>query len=166
MLIVKILRSTNKVLIKSEELLIVVGTIICILATMSQIVFRYLLNISVPWTEEVARFAFVWICWLACAHAMTDNSHIDITLIDTFIKKMKNSEKIFRVLRVITLVVSVTFLFVFLNIYWQFYDSILHGKQYSVVLKLHYSVPMGSLVVGCALMIFHGLYNLIPGKYE
>lgn len=145
-------------------MLLVLATWICVGTVVLQILFRFVFSISVPWTEEVARLAFVWVCWIACGYAMVDNSHIDINLMDSLYNKLKNPEKAFRVARNILLIVSIIFLFAFLHIYWQFYNTVLHGVESSVALHIPASIPTASLIVGCVLMILHGLYNLIPQK--
>ncbi len=59
--------------------------LLCALITVStmQIVWRYLLQHSLSWSEELARFMFVWVVTLGAALAFKSGSHITI---DLFIK--------------------------------------------------------------------------------
>jgi TRAP-type transport system small permease protein len=51
----------------------------------SQVVFRYVLQISVPWTEEAARWFYAWQVFLGSALAMRVRIHLQITvLLDRF----------------------------------------------------------------------------------
>jgi TRAP-type C4-dicarboxylate transport system permease small subunit len=52
---------------------------------MSQIVFRYLIQVSVPWTEEAARWLYAWQIFLGSSLALRDRLHLQITvLLDRF----------------------------------------------------------------------------------
>ena len=46
-----------------------------------QVVFRYVLRISVPWTDEVARSFFIWQIFLGAALAHRYSGHIQITIL-------------------------------------------------------------------------------------
>lgn len=59
-----------------------VGTL---LATISQVIFRYVLEISVPWTEELARALFTTAMFLGMAIALRENEHI---VVDFLFKRM------------------------------------------------------------------------------
>lgn len=51
----------------------------------SQVVFRYVLEVSVPWTEEAARWFYAWQVFLGSALAMRSRIHLQITvLLDRF----------------------------------------------------------------------------------
>jgi len=50
-----------------------------------QVLFRYVLQVSVPWTEEAARWFYAWQIFLGSALAMRDRLHLQITvLLDRF----------------------------------------------------------------------------------
>lgn len=44
-----------------------------------QVVFRYVLGLAVPWTEEAARYFNVWMVFMGCAVAVAREGHIRIT---------------------------------------------------------------------------------------
>lgn len=51
------------------------GLVIVVLA---QVLFRYVLRIAVPWTEELARFLLVWITFIGAAAVQVDDGHLRI----------------------------------------------------------------------------------------
>lgn len=57
-----------------------IATILVILMTIIvflQIIFRYC-HVQVPWTEEIARYMFVWMIYLGCSAAIRARKHLKI----------------------------------------------------------------------------------------
>jgi len=53
-----------------------------ILVTMVlQVTFRYLLAAPLTWTEELARYLYIWACWLGAPVALRRGNHIVITVV-------------------------------------------------------------------------------------
>jgi len=46
-----------------------------------QIAFRYVLNAPLVWTEELARYLYIWACYLGAAVALRRGNHIVIGLV-------------------------------------------------------------------------------------
>jgi TRAP-type C4-dicarboxylate transport system permease small subunit len=67
------------------EWITLVGFIGMLLATGAQVVFRYVLEISVPWTEELAGVLFTTTMFLGMAIALRENEHI---IVDFLFKRM------------------------------------------------------------------------------
>jgi tripartite ATP-independent transporter DctM subunit len=68
-------RSFDAVVDGASALLLVVMVAI----TCAQIFFRYVLNHPLPWPEEAARWAFLWLVMLGCVTATRLGSHIRMT---------------------------------------------------------------------------------------
>lgn len=64
-----------------EEALLVFGTMVMILLIFYQVVMRYVFNASVAWSEELARYTFVWQVWLAVPYAVIRGRHIRLELL-------------------------------------------------------------------------------------
>ncbi len=59
-----------------------VTLLMAILVTMVlQITFRYVLATPLTWTEELARYLFIWACWLGAPVAMRRGSHVVIAVV-------------------------------------------------------------------------------------
>lgn len=52
----------------------------CCLVLM-QVIMRYLFNNPLIWSEEVARFLFIWQVWIGIAYATRRRSHLRITMV-------------------------------------------------------------------------------------
>jgi TRAP-type C4-dicarboxylate transport system permease small subunit len=57
--------------------------ILCVL----QILFRFALNFSLSWTEELARFVFILLVYMAACAAVAENAHVRVEVIDRFLSK-------------------------------------------------------------------------------
>ena len=44
-----------------------------------QVASRFVLKLPIEWSEEMARFLFIWFCWLGCSYATVSFHHIRIT---------------------------------------------------------------------------------------
>jgi C4-dicarboxylate transporter DctQ subunit len=47
-----------------------------------QVLNRFILHFSAPWTEEVCRYAFIWIALLGIANGVKRGTHLNVNLID------------------------------------------------------------------------------------
>lgn len=62
------------------------GLLLMILGTMSaQVVARYLLHAPISWSEEWARFALIWLAFLAAAMVMAQGQHIAVDVISPWL---------------------------------------------------------------------------------
>lgn len=44
-----------------------------------QVASRFVFKLPIEWSEEMARFLFIWFCWLGCSYATVSFHHIRIT---------------------------------------------------------------------------------------
>jgi TRAP-type C4-dicarboxylate transport system permease small subunit len=56
----------------------------------AQIFFRYMFNVPLGWSEELARFAFVWVSFMGASALMRAKEHINVTVfLDVMPARMK-----------------------------------------------------------------------------
>jgi TRAP-type C4-dicarboxylate transport system permease small subunit len=70
----------NKFKAPVEAYFAIVFTLILIILLSLQIFFRFVLNKSISWAEEVSRFAFVWSIYCGFVLAANHDRHIRVTL--------------------------------------------------------------------------------------
>ena len=64
---------------------------VCILTTVllvvmsAQVIWRYVFNDPIYWSEELARYLFVWLTFLAASMAFRDHKHMAVDLIQPFL---------------------------------------------------------------------------------
>lgn len=58
-----------------------------VFATALQVVARFVLKTSMPWTEETARYALIWMTFLGSAFAAKRGTHIRVDILESLMKK-------------------------------------------------------------------------------
>ena len=48
-----------------------------------QVLFRYLFNVPLSWSEELSRFAFVWVSFLGAAFLVRGDQHLRVTAVES-----------------------------------------------------------------------------------
>lgn len=71
-----------------EEYLLVGSLVVNVLLVFVQVIMRLLHN-SLTWSEELARYIFIWQIWLGASTALKYNEHIRVTLIFSFLKNKR-----------------------------------------------------------------------------
>ena len=61
--------------------LLVVATLVMVISILLQVFFRYAMNSPLYWSEEVARYAFVWLVFIGAAIASKRGAHIGVDYI-------------------------------------------------------------------------------------
>lgn len=64
-----------------EEVILVFATMVMILLIFLQVIMRYLFNSSLAWSEELARYVFVWQVWMAVPYAVIKGRHIRLEVL-------------------------------------------------------------------------------------
>ena len=129
------------------------------LITFYQILARDVFVISSMWTEELARFLFVWIVFLGAGTLMKDNEHIRISIL---VERMPPF--VGRLLRVISNLLLLSFCVIFL---WSSYLNILNNWDFYAPsmdwMRLSY-LYLGLLISGI-LMIWYLVVNLLKDLF-
>ncbi|WP_373893749.1 TRAP transporter small permease [Virgibacillus sp. CBA3643] len=67
-----ILKGLNKI----EKYFNISLVLVLVFATFLQVIFRFVLNSPLTWTEELARLCFVWLCVFGSSMALRQGKHI------------------------------------------------------------------------------------------
>ncbi len=79
------MRALTRFTWKLIEITALVTFSLMLILVVAQVVFRYFLQISVPWTEEAARWFYAWQVFLGSSIAMRERLHLRMTLfVDRF----------------------------------------------------------------------------------
>ncbi|EPC00423.1 hypothetical protein L861_14210 [Litchfieldella anticariensis FP35 = DSM 16096] len=66
---------------KSERWLLLTFYALIILTVAIEVIRRFVLNYSSVWGEELARYSFIYLAWIAAAAAVRDRAHIRIDVL-------------------------------------------------------------------------------------
>lgn len=75
---------------KFEEVILAFSLAATVIIIFLQVVARKVFNTSLSWSEELARYIFIWQCWLGVSLAYRNNSHIRL---DMLIEKLKGKNR-------------------------------------------------------------------------
>lgn len=75
-------------LFKSLEVLMFLMLLGMVGLVFMNVILRYFFNSGITWSEEMARYLFVWLIFIGAIGAMRDNAHLGV---DTLIKRLKPS---------------------------------------------------------------------------
>lgn len=92
-------------LMRFEEILAVLCLIAIVVLILLQVFNRYVLESSLVWSEELARFLFIWLVYLSTSYAVRDNKHLAIT----FLIEYSKSPLTKYILQAISLLATATF---------------------------------------------------------
>lgn len=135
-----------KILDKVEDTCLIVMFAAMVGIIFFQVIMRYMFNNSLPWSEELGKFFFVWISWLGISIGHRRNEHIRITLIvDKLPRKFNRLAEAFCEL-VLILICAVTMY------YGIFMMQIQIHVPYAGI-KISTAWGYLSLVLGCGLFI-------------
>lgn len=151
-----------------EEIFISVAMGYFVAVTILQIIFRFILKMPASWTEETAKYAFIWMTFVGSSIGAKIQSHIRVDMFENSLKgKFKLiinciNQFIFLVFAVIMTVVGIGMCI-----------SLVSRPQLSPALKIPMQWIYAALPVGMGLMSIRILVNLffqiktaISGKTE
>lgn len=124
-----------------------------VVITFAQVVSRYVLHISLSWSEEVARFILMWLVMLGAAYGFKTKSHFAVALVVNCF-----GERLRRIISLLVTLVIASFmvLFVVLDLQLIFFAMI---DQIAPATQISMAVPYASGPVGGILMIYYILQN-------
>jgi len=68
----------RRMLGKMEDVVTIVVSVFLVVVVFCQVFFRYALNSPLAWSEELARFTFVWLVFISAALVLRDDSHMSM----------------------------------------------------------------------------------------
>lgn len=111
-----------------------------------QIIFRFT-GAPLSWTEELARYMFIWLIYISCSYAVRTRSHIKVDMLTLFFKKRGNL--------VLSLLSDLAFLI--FSVIITYYGTIVVHKlavvnpQYSAAMNMPMWIPYLSFALGMGL---------------
>ena len=137
------------------QLLLTIMLMVLVVPVFLQVVSRFVPFVPrYIWTEEIARFAFIWVIMLGATVAVRENTHFKVDLLPEFTPAVERGLKLFML--ILLLLLSL----VFLLGGWQF--ALFGSTQQSEISGL----PMLSIYIAWPVAGFSWLLFLVEQLYD
>jgi TRAP-type C4-dicarboxylate transport system permease small subunit len=144
------MQRVNNIIARITEIFLVVILSAMALAVFLQVMFRYLINAPLFWTEEFARYCLIWASLLGAAAAMKRGEHIAVRFfMDRFPSTLRRTLSVIAWLSIIGILVIVFLGGIKLVVVAQ--------AQISPALRISMSIPYMAIPVGSGIMLFHAI---------
>lgn len=138
----------------------VVSLSIMAILVFGNVVLRYVFNSGITWSEEVARFLFIWMIFLGAIGALKDNGHLAV---DMFVKKLSPTLK--KIVYVISNLIVFYILWLVLDGSWKMTLSNMDSTAPATGLPLSYIYGIGIVMsVSMGLILLSNLYRALFKK--
>jgi len=133
---------------KSLEVVVATSYAVIVVVGFAQVLFRFVFESPLSWSEELVRYVFIWSVFLTAAIGFNLNSHISIDFLTTWYPP--------RLQRVVALVswgcviLGVVVVFV---LGMQLIQSPSVWLQKSPAMEISMTVPYAAIPVGCVVMM-------------
>lgn len=153
---VKTCRKIEHGFVKVEDGFLFLALIVLTASIIIQIVCRYLLKISSPWCEELARYLFISLIYIGSGRAFINGGHINIDLMDSVIeKKARDPKKTMARFEKFSTILTLVFVILFFIFYYQYLQVVSRHPGTSASMHINMLIPMSAILIGTALMIYH-----------
>jgi TRAP-type C4-dicarboxylate transport system permease small subunit len=141
-------RKVDDGIFKAELVIGVSLTVVMVAAVFLQVVFRYVVNQPLSWSEELARYIFVWASMLGASMGIKKKSHFSL---DALLKLFPRSQK--KALEIILYCLMSVFLIILVYYGTQFSRELY--VQTAPGLNITMAIPYAAMPVGGMLMLLH-----------
>lgn len=121
-----------------------------------QVIMRYIFQNSLSWSEEIARFLYIWEVWIGISYAAKNNAHMRVTLIFSAVKG-----KAAFYLNIFVYVVWLAFGVIFTYIGINTAKQIMKYGQMSPALHIPMWIPFAGIPLGAFLMSARLVQNIV-----
>ena len=132
-----------------EEYFAVTSLLVASLLVFIQVILRYLFNISLIWSEEVARYVIIWFILVGSSIAVREKAHATVDAVVAFLPPL--GKRIFSILANLTGIVFCVILI------WSgslTVSTVIEYGNVTPAVGIPMAIPYLALPVGGALMLF------------
>lgn len=152
----KVLRFLDRI----EMGICVLSILVMLVILTFQVLSRYVLRQSNIWTEELARYLYIWLVFIGTSYAEKEFIHIKIDVLGRVFPK-----RVRPFAAMIGEIVLIVFSLYMCYISVPYVQGVLNRGQYSQALKISMVFPYAAIPVGFALLAFRAFINIVIKKY-
>ncbi|MBP2075997.1 TRAP transporter small permease [Oceanobacillus polygoni] len=135
-----------------EEYILVFLSAFTVIIIFLQVVMRYVFGSSLTWSEEIARYAFIWMIYIGVSYGVKKKKHLGV---DALAMLFKEKGKL-----IVGIIANVSFLLFAIVMTYYGLDIVLRVTRESAALQLPLSWVYAAPVMGMALASIRLLQNI------
>ncbi|MDR3231882.1 MAG: TRAP transporter small permease [Synergistaceae bacterium] len=139
-----------------EEYFVVWTMALMTLLVFCQVVMRYVFRNSLSWSEELARFIFMWLSWIGASYAVKERSHFRVEM---FANLMKGRRRIR--FELLILVIWFAFAAIMTWLGTRLTIFLMEKRQISPAMEIPMSWVYASVPAGCGLMAVRLIVEIV-----
>lgn len=139
-----------------EEVLSVILLAVMVAIVFLQVIMRYVFKASLYWSEEMARYLFLWLIWVGAGWATKIKAHISI---DIFVTRMKGKAQ--KYANFVAFLVWFLFAVLLAYLSTKLTFMIFERGQVSAALRMPMGYAYASIPFGVILMVFRMIQHFI-----
>jgi TRAP-type C4-dicarboxylate transport system permease small subunit len=153
----KSLRKVYSIMLGIEDSAIVVALIVMVFSIFLQVIYRYVLTMTLVWSEELARYLMVSSTFIGAGLGIAKESHIRMNLIRSVVR----GENQTRIVNVFVNLFGLIFCIIFAGLSYQILKDVTEFGHRSPAINLPMYLPFGAMFAGILLMILHCAVNFL-----
>ncbi len=150
------MKYVKKFLENFEGYICVAMLIVMSIVVFIQVIFRFILKASLPWSEELCRYLLVWVSFLGGAYGVKTGAHLGIEAVTLLMPK-----KVRKVVEVIVLLIGIVLCAIILKLGVDIVSTQFRRMQYSPAMRIPMAYAYMALPVGMAFFILRYVLKLI-----
>ena len=143
-----------------EEFFLVPSIIFSVMLVFSQVIMRYIFGNSLAWSEELARYLFIWQIWIGASYAAKQNAHLRITVIKNWLSRSAQKK-----LEVIVVVIWIAFAVYIARNGYTLVERVGRFNQLSSAMRMPMMYAHLAVPVGFSLMIVRLIENSVKDLF-
>jgi TRAP-type C4-dicarboxylate transport system permease small subunit len=135
------------------QAIVLVTYVAIALLTILQVFTRYVMGDPLSWTEELARYSFMWLIFVGMVLSLNRGAHASVDILSGYCQGVSR--------KVVELAVHCISLALFaVMCYHGYLLFVMSSGQLSPAMRISIMVPYASLPFGCALMVIEEIFIL------
>ena len=138
-----------------EEYFLVTTLVVMVVVIFLQVVMRYVFQNSLSWSEELARYLFLWQVWVGASYATKKSRHLRVEILRDALPSLGQ-----KILETLATLIWLAFAVLVVYLSYGITTKVMASSQITPALHLPMFIPYASVPVGMALMVFRVLQKL------
>jgi TRAP-type C4-dicarboxylate transport system permease small subunit len=135
------------------QAIVLVTYVAVTLLTILQVFTRYVIGDPLPWTEELARYCFMWLIYTGMVLALNKGTHASVDVLAMYCKGV--SKKV-----VMAAIHCISIMLFAVMLYYGYLLFAMVSGQLTPAMRISMMIPYASLPFGSALMIIEEIFIL------